>query len=256
MKGRVVFMKKISSILLTLCMLVVCVVSAMPVSAAYGQNGNNEIADAVTYQCITEKITAYAAEQGIDLSGGTLSYAYLPVDPLKNAERGTFLDGKYVTFQMEDAGYASGYFTCSAGEEQDCTYTPLHSSLFLDAMYNERWYTLYSAKSCLIEGKSYDLVMELEGKVYDLRDDTVISEQELSNLRVESLLTGDVNLDGGIDITDVVLLNQFASGSVELTAVQQKNADCNGDGNADQTDAVVLLQFLLRIVDTLPATAA
>ena len=115
-------MKKISSILLTLCMLVVCVVSAMPVSAAYGQNGNNEIADAATYQCITEKITAYAAEQGIDLSGGTLSYAYLPVDPLKNAERGTFLDGKYVTFQMEDVGYASGYFTCSAGEEQDCTY--------------------------------------------------------------------------------------------------------------------------------------
>ena len=98
--------------------------------------------------------------------------------------------------------------------------------------------------------------MELEGKVYDLRDDTVISEQELSNLRVESLLTGDVNLDGSIDITDVVLLNQFASGSVELTEVQQKNADCNGDGNADQTDAVVLLQFLLRIVDTLPATAA
>ena len=123
-------------------------------------------------------------------------------------------------------------------------------------MYNERWYTLYSAKSCLIEGKSYDLVMELEGKVYDLRDDTVISEQELSNLRVESLLTGDVNLDGSIDITDVVLLNQFASGSVELTAVQQKNVDCNGDGNADQTDAVVLLQFLLRIVDTLPVTAA
>ena len=32
--------------------------------------------------------------------------------------------------------------------------------------------------------------------------------------------------------------------------------DCNEAKCADQTDAVVLLQFLLRIVDTLPATAA
>ena len=239
-------MKKISSILLTLCMLVVCVVSAMPVSAAYGQNGNNEIADAATYQCITEKITAYAAEQGIDLSGGMLSYAYLPVDPLKNAERGTFLDGKYVTFQMEDAGYASGYFTCSAGEEQDCTYTPLHSSLFLDAMYNERWYTLYSAKSCLIEGKSYDLVMELEGKVYDLRDDTVISEQELSNLRVESLLTGDVNLDGSRNLADAVALTRYLIGDMSLSYESYLQADVTRDQLLNGLDLALLRQWLLQ----------
>ena len=42
-----------------------------------------------------------------------------------------------------------------------------------------------------------------------------------------SILYGDVNLDGKVDISDAVLLNKAASGMVTLNDQAAKNADCN-----------------------------
>lgn len=67
-----------------------------------------------------------------------------------------------------------------------------------------------------------------------------------------SVLYGDVNLDGNVDISDAVLLNKAAAGMVTLNNQAAKNADCNDNGELGADDAVVLLQFLVHIENTLP----
>lgn len=67
-----------------------------------------------------------------------------------------------------------------------------------------------------------------------------------------SVLYGDVNLDGKVDISDAVLLNKAASGMVTLNDQAAKNADCNDNGELGADDAVVLLQFLVHVENSLP----
>lgn len=67
-----------------------------------------------------------------------------------------------------------------------------------------------------------------------------------------SILYGDVNLDGKVDISDAVLLNKAASGMVTLNDQAAKNADCNDNGELGADDAVVLLQFLVHVENSLP----
>ena len=67
-----------------------------------------------------------------------------------------------------------------------------------------------------------------------------------------SILYGDVNLDGKVDISDAVLLNKAASGMVTLNDQAAKNADCNDNSELGADDAVVLLQFLVHVENTLP----
>lgn len=224
------------------------------VYAAYGQNGDNTIADTETYSRVTEKISDYAAAHEMQVDSSLLTYAYRLFDMAQLKTEGTTAEGEYTTFLMAADEFAAvGYFTCTDGETQDCTYTALHSQVFLDAMYHEKVYRLYSAKDCLIEGKQYDLVMDCEGKLYDLRDDTVISDQSLDSLDIQPFLIGDVNLDGKICITDAVLLQRAVNGSVELSETQRKKADCNADGVVDATDALLLMRFLIQDITQLPA---
>ena len=70
-----------------------------------------------------------------------------------------------------------------------------------------------------------------------------------------SPIYGDINLDGQVDITDVILLNRYCSGTVSLNKNAVKNADCDGDKEVSSNDAVVLLQFLVHIVSFLPHSA-
>ena len=67
-----------------------------------------------------------------------------------------------------------------------------------------------------------------------------------------SVLYGDVNLDGRVDVTDCVLLNKAVAGSVQLDTAANKNADCNGNGEISSDDATVLMQFIVNLVKTLP----
>ena len=67
-----------------------------------------------------------------------------------------------------------------------------------------------------------------------------------------SVLYGDVNLDGRIDVVDAVLLNKAASGSITLNPQALKNADCNADGELGTDDALVLLRFMVHLITSLP----
>lgn len=64
---------------------------------------------------------------------------------------------------------------------------------------------------------------------------------------------GDINLDGRVDITDAVLLNKAAAGTVKLNEQATQNSDCDGDGTLSTGDSVSLLKFLVHLVTSLPS---
>lgn len=68
-----------------------------------------------------------------------------------------------------------------------------------------------------------------------------------------SILYGDINLDGRVDITDAVLLNKAAAGAVKLSDQALLNADCNADKELGNNDAIILLKFLVSLVKSLPS---
>ncbi|MBQ7014468.1 MAG: RICIN domain-containing protein [Oscillospiraceae bacterium] len=67
-----------------------------------------------------------------------------------------------------------------------------------------------------------------------------------------TVLYGDVNLDNGVSIVDVVMLNKSILGSETLNAQQKLNADVNRDLNCDANDSLVILKHLVDLIETLP----
>ncbi len=63
---------------------------------------------------------------------------------------------------------------------------------------------------------------------------------------------GDANLDGTVDIFDLVRIKKYISKQVELTDESKINADINLDGNIDETDSNFLKEYLAGNYDSLP----
>lgn len=63
---------------------------------------------------------------------------------------------------------------------------------------------------------------------------------------------GNVNLDSGVDIMDVILINRYLLGSLDLTATQKLNADVDRNGKLDTTDSLNILKFVVELVPSLP----
>lgn len=68
----------------------------------------------------------------------------------------------------------------------------------------------------------------------------------------EMQLTGDVNLDGAVDLTDAVLLQKLLLKQTDLAEIQQKNGDCYADGVLNGKDVVSLMRFLAGLTTVLP----
>ena len=98
-------------------------------------------------------------------------------------------------------------------------------------------------------------VVKPDGMISSATKECVILHRDRTWERYQestSVLYGDVNLDGKVDISDAVLLNKAASGMVTLNDQAAKNADCNDNGELGADDAVVLLQFLVHVENSLP----
>ena len=62
---------------------------------------------------------------------------------------------------------------------------------------------------------------------------------------------GDVNLDGNVNIMDIILLNKAIYGKAELNDQQLANADVNGDGKPDATDSLNIMKYAIKLISTL-----
>ena len=68
----------------------------------------------------------------------------------------------------------------------------------------------------------------------------------------DDILYGDVNLDGEVDIMDVIALNKFLLGSQTLDKKNQAAADVDLNTTLDSTDSLNILKKVVEIIDTLP----
>lgn len=64
---------------------------------------------------------------------------------------------------------------------------------------------------------------------------------------------GDLNGDGKINITDVIILRRYVSGLITLDADKLAAADLNGDGKVNITDVIILRRYVSGLIDKFPA---
>ena len=60
---------------------------------------------------------------------------------------------------------------------------------------------------------------------------------------------GDVNLDGDLNIMDVIAVNKFILGILQLDDAARKQADINNDGTVTSEDSLRILKSVLGISD-------
>lgn len=63
---------------------------------------------------------------------------------------------------------------------------------------------------------------------------------------------GDVNLDGKINVADIVILNQYVSGSISINEIQRRQADVDGNGIAEKSDSDMIQNYILHIIEDFP----
>ena len=76
--------------------------------------------------------------------------------------------------------------------------------------------------------------------------------QMTGTIFAEGTVLGNVNGDGVIDVLDVRLCLQIATGFIEGTGAQQAAADVDQDGDVDLTDAQILAEYIVGIRTALP----
>ena len=74
-------------------------------------------------------------------------------------------------------------------------------------------------------------------------NNATINSYTISNIELSGL-KGDVNLDGNVDISDVVLMVNYILGDNSLTNVP-KYGDMNDDKNIDISDVVAIVNIIL-----------
>lgn len=77
---------------------------------------------------------------------------------------------------------------------------------------------------------------------------TNISYEVTNGIVTVSYLPGDVNLDGVLDTTDVILVMRNVLEIVEFNDTQAALADFNGDGAIDATDALMMMRAILDLL--------
>ena len=65
-----------------------------------------------------------------------------------------------------------------------------------------------------------------------------------------AIFLGDVNLDGGVDVSDAVLLARFVAEdtAAKITAEGKQNADMNENGKPDGDDIILILKKIAKII--------
>lgn len=68
-----------------------------------------------------------------------------------------------------------------------------------------------------------------------------------------TLIAGDANQSGSVDILDLITVNKATLGTVKLSDAQIMAVDFNHNGIVDSEDSLVLLKYLVEITDSLPS---
>jgi hypothetical protein len=84
-------------------------------------------------------------------------------------------------------------------------------------------------------------------------DGTTVSQTDTSEETTETeLLYGDVNVDGTVNILDVIALGKNLLGDYTLSDQGRINADVNVDGTPDSSDVLNVMRYVVKLINTLP----
>ena len=72
------------------------------------------------------------------------------------------------------------------------------------------------------------------------------------NTQTGTVLPGDVNCNGKVQINDVVLLNRYLAKTAQVSDQGLKNAECDGKAGISQDDSSAIQEFLARLIASLP----
>lgn len=97
------------------------------------------------------------------------------------------------------------------------------------------------------EVPTYETVTANESSEASGDGNSTMCSNSVSNNYV-AVYGGDIITDGKIDTDDMMQMNRYISGLVDLTAAEKIAADINCDGKIDDTDANQLDKILLRIM--------
>ena len=127
----------------------------------------------------------------------------------------------------------------------------------------------YTAKACfdsIVDGIEYDASKDNEPVEEDPKDDpetdpkddpetdpkddpeTDPKDDPEEPQTDENAALGDVNGDGEIDIMDVIAINKFLLGSMELTPAQKVAADVDKSDAVDSTDSLDILKYVVALI--------
>ncbi|MBR3534908.1 MAG: dockerin type I repeat-containing protein [Oscillospiraceae bacterium] len=86
---------------------------------------------------------------------------------------------------------------------------------------------------------------------YTIMTPAVALEEPENPVAEAKIMTGDLNSDNKVDITDLSYLSLCLIGDMELNETQKKSADVDGDGEVKLADLAKMRQFLSRKVSSL-----
>ena len=104
------------------------------------------------------------------------------------------------------------------------------------------------------DGKDVSVTYKSVIVTYDEAEAPVTPDEPTDGEDVKASKYGDVNLDGEVDIMDVISVNKFLLGGMKLDAQAKANADVDASGTLDSTDSLIILKCVVELIDvqTLP----
>jgi len=174
-------------------------------------------------------------------AGGTVSV------PIKLAGAGNVAgvqgtvayDGTLLTLESFNA--ANGFLLQTSGDTFVAASGDGHSG---DVVVG---YAVFTAKAVLGDVSTLVAVPTDTLTLWDASLDAAAGDVYLMEVAITGIppLTGDVTLDGQVNVADAVLLLQYLAGNNTLSERQLKAADVNGDGEVTVSDAVLIMRMCI-----------
>lgn len=111
--------------------------------------------------------------------------------------------------------------------------------------------TLYNSDFCVtLDELPEDLFKGGAAQTTSTQKTTETTTTTASSQNGGTIFLGDVNLDGGVDVSDAVLLARFVAedAAAKITTQGKQNADMNENGKPDGDDMILILKKIAKII--------
>ncbi|MBP3502087.1 MAG: leucine-rich repeat protein [Clostridia bacterium] len=93
--------------------------------------------------------------------------------------------------------------------------------------------------------------LKQENDIYIIDQHGELSSNIIADNKYNKLI-GDVNVDGKVDITDIIYLNKYIVGVIKFNSEQLQAADCYSDNVVNSLDLLALLRYIVELENELP----